>query len=354
MKYRILISIVGVALWWNACTPAPSAESKPERVAVTVEKVLLQNRGDLVSLSGTVEPVRQSVISTRIMGQISRYLVHEGELVKAGQLLVSIRSNDIKAKAEQVAAGIAEAEAAFENAKLDYARFQALKASGSATAKELDDMTARYKMAEARLEAARKMEVEVAEMMDYAQIRAPYAGVVTQVFLNDGDMASPGMPLVAVEGVGAYEVKFLLPENLISKIEVGQEVSVEIPSVSAQLTGKIKEISPSRIHSGNQYQATAWVDHWNGLAVKSGMFARVGLVRGDEMSLMIDNKHLIYRGQLIGIWGVTADKKAILKWVRIGKAVGNQTEILSGLGEGDFWITGSTGRLYDGAPVSFE
>ena len=91
------------------------------------------------------------------MGYVNKVHVNVGDKVRKGQLLVSINNNDLQAKRAQVNAGITEATAAFNNAQKDYNRFKNLFANNSASQKEMDDMTANFEMAKARLEAANQM-----------------------------------------------------------------------------------------------------------------------------------------------------------------------------------------------------
>ena len=94
--------------------------------------------------------------------------------------IAAIRSNDLKARQNQIAATIDEVQAAFENAQNDFRRFQSLFDAGSASKKELEDATTRFKMAEAKLASVSTMKDELNEMASYADLRAPYNGVVGQ------------------------------------------------------------------------------------------------------------------------------------------------------------------------------
>ena len=137
---------------------------------------------------------------------------------------MSINNTDLQAKRAQVNASITEATAAFNNAEKDYNRFKNLFADNSASQKEMDDMTANYEMAKARLEAAKQMKNEINAQFAYSNITAPFSGVVTSKFIEAGDMANPGMPLISIETPGNFEVMAMVPETEISEIKKGTKL----------------------------------------------------------------------------------------------------------------------------------
>lgn len=87
------------------------------------------------------------------------------------------------------------------------------------------------------------------------------------------------------------------------------------------------------------------------------MFANVSFPVADETqsnsltSLFIPKSALVEQGQLVGIYTL-AENKALLRWLRIGKEVGDQVEVLSGLSAGESYIVSSEGRLYNGVAVT--
>lgn len=354
MRYSVLIIGLAALLSVSSCGKKQDAAENRPTIKVEVKQADSAFLGHGVSFSGKIEPVKQSVVSTRIMGQILQFYVSEGQLVNRGDLLVSIRSNDIKARQNQVAASINEIKAAYENAESDYRRFKSLYDSGSASKKELEDMTTRFKMAEARLASVSTMEDELAEMMSYADVRAPYAGVVTQKFLNGGDMASPGMPLLALEGGDRFQVSFMVPESEINALHIGDKVTVTVHTTGQMAQGVVSELNPSRIHSGGHYQVVAQSDEFDRQTIKSGMTVLVVPDKLQKKSVTVDRKALVTRGQLIGLWCVTDQGQALLRWVRVGLVADHQAEILSGLTVGDSYILSASGRLFDGAYVAVD
>ena len=236
--------------------------------AVTVKvNMPSSENGAYLTASGKIEAVQNANLSTRMMGFVNNVHVKVGQKVTQGQLLVSINSADISAQKAQVSASITEAEAAFNNAEKDYNRFKALFESNSASQKEMDDMTAHFEMAKARLEAANQMKNQVNAQLSYSNITAPFSGIITGKFVNKGDMANPGMPLLSIENPDLFQVMAMVPESEITKINTGTEVKVVVKSTSQLLNGKVTEVSTSTKNTSRQYLIKVIIDKIVGIII---------------------------------------------------------------------------------------
>jgi RND family efflux transporter MFP subunit len=293
-----------------------------------------------------------------MMGYVTKVNVKVGQNVSAGQLLVSINNTDLQAKKAQVDASITQATAGYNNAKKDYDRFVNLFAQQSASQKELDDMTARYEMAKAGLEAAKQMRNEVMAQFSYSNITAPFSGTVTNTFVKEGDMANPGMPLVSIEGASRLQVTAMVSESDISNVKNGMPVKINVKSLNKEVAGKVSEVSLSAKNTGGQYLVKVTLDKMD-KEILSGMFVNVQFqkekkeitqsVKSDIV--LVPESALVRQGQLTGVYTVGSDNVAILRWLRIGKTFGNQLEVLSGLSADEQYIVSAEGKLFNGAKV---
>jgi len=328
-----------------------------EAVPVQVITPTSQN-GTFLTASGKIEAVQNANLSTRMMGFVNNVHVKVGQKVSQGQLLVSINSADISAQKAQVSASITEAEAAFNNAEKDYNRFKALFESNSASQKEMDDMTAHFEMAKARLEAANQMKNQVNAQLSYSNITAPFSGIITGKFVNKGDMANPGMPLLSIENPDLFQVMAMVPESEITKINTGTEVKVVVKSTSQLLNGKVTEVSTSTKNTGGQYLIKVIIDKTDDKLL-SGMFTSVQFpiektTKSDKGLILIPKTALIKQGQLTGIYTIGNENTAILRWLRIGKNYGDNVEVLSGLSSDEQFIVSAESKLYNGAKISIQ
>ena len=331
-------------------------------IAVIVSGTTENSNSPYVTASGKIESQNSANVSTRMMGYVTKVHVKMGQKVSAGQLLMSINNADLQAKKAQVDASILQATAGFNNAKKDYERFQNLIAQQSASQKELDDMTSRYEMAKAGLEGAKQMRNEVMAQFSYANITAPFSGEVTNTFVKEGDMANPGMPLVSVEGNGLMQVMAMVSEGDISSITNGMPVTVLVKSSNQQIKGKVSEISGSATNTGGQYLVKINLEKAD-KNVLSGMFVNVKFPIEKPKAttetktpdkVLVPTSALVTQGQLTGIYTVSSEKTALLRWLRIGKNFGDQVEVLSGLAADEKYIVSAEGKLYNGVSVSVQ
>lgn len=328
-------------------------------VSVVVAKVTANDDNSPLVVSGTIEAVNSANLSTRLMGYVERINVKVGDKVSKGQTLIVINNTDLQAKRAQVNAGISEAKAAFTIAEKDYNRYKNLFEQNSASQKELDDMTAHYNMAKARLEAAQQMKNEINAQFAYTNVKAPFSGVVTGKFIDEGALANPGMPLLAMESPQNFEVIARVPEAIISNIKEDEAVNVVVSSIDAELKGKVSEVSTSSANSGGQYLVKLSLDSKND-KVRSGMFASVRFPNiknqksNSTTTIMIPKDAIITNGQLSGIYTVSQQNTAVLRWLRLGKTFGDKVEVLSGLSADESYILSSEEKLYNGAKLSIQ
>lgn len=348
--YKFFMLALATGLLLASCGNKNQKETQETGVPAKATNITASVVPKTYQYSGNVASVKKSTLSTRIMGQIENVYAHKGDEVKKGQLLLAIRSNDILAKKSQVEANILEITAAYKNAEADFNRINALYSTQSATKKELDDITTHFNMMKAKLKAAQKAKAEIEEMMTYANIRAPYAGVITNRFVDAGDMANPGMPLLAIEAPGQFEVITRIPESEIHLVNHGDTVKVMLKNSKESITGIVSRVSTSSRLSGAQFETSVQLlpSPEQKKFIRSGMFAQVKLNKGVDEKIMVSKDLIINRGQLTGIWTVSGDNQALMRWVRLGKMDNDQVEVLSGLSEGDRLITECNERLYDG------
>ena len=314
-----------------------------------------------LTLSGQVEAGQTANISTRVMGYITKINVKVGDKVNKGQLLATISNDDILAKRAQTGAMIAQAEAALKSSQKDYDRFTTLYKQQSATAKELDNVTLQYQTAKSGLEAAKQQLNEVNAMLRYTNLTAPFVGTVTQKLMDAGSMANPGMPILTVEQTGSYQVSATVPESDISLIHLGAVAAIRIDALNKTIAGSVSQIDQSSVSSGGQYLIKVQIpgNEKNGLF--AGMYANISIAQAQTAKRNINSGQIMvplsainYKDDLTGLYTIGSNHTALLRWVRLGKTIGNQAQVLSGLAANEQFIVSAEGRLYNGAAVKIK
>lgn len=351
-KITIIFAIVALILTASCGKDKAAQKATAPAIAVKVSTPLAEG-SSFLSASGKIEAVQNANLSTRMMGYVTETYANVGDKVSKGQLLLRINSADISAQGAQVSASITEAKAAFRNAEKDYNRFKTLYGQSSVSQKEMDDITANYEMAKARLEGATQMKNQVNAQLSYSNISAPFNGVVTGKFINKGDMANPGMPLISIETPGSFQVTALVPESEITKIKDGSTANVLVKSTNELLKGIVTEVSSSAKNTGGQYLVKVVLNKTEAKLL-SGMYTSVQFPVENATQtnlILVPESALINHGQLTGIYTIGNENVAILRWLRTGKTFGDNVEVLSGLSADEQFIVSAEGKLYNGVKV---
>jgi RND family efflux transporter MFP subunit len=251
-KYLHTILIVSVTIFITSCSSDKQkvVVNNLPAIKVTINKVALNTNSQFLSVSGKINASNSADLSTRMMGFVTKANVNVGDKVTKGQLLISINNTDLQAKKGQINTGITQAKTAFNNAEKNYNRFKNLFESNSITLKEMDDMTANYQIAKAGLESANHMKNEINAQFEYANITAPFSGVITGKNIEVGDMANPGISLISIENPSDFDVIAMVPESEIMQIKNDIEVKVLVKSINKSIKGKVIEVSSSAKNTG--------------------------------------------------------------------------------------------------------
>ena len=355
MKQYLIISLMAVSACSSKDKKVEQITSRGTAVHVVLSAPTIAG-GQELHISGQVQAGQTAGIATRVMGYITAINVKVGDHVHAGELLVSISNKDIQAKKAGAEAMIAEAEAATANAKKDFDRFTSLYKQQSATDKELENATQQYTSAKARLEAARQMKNEVDETLRYTSLTAPFDGTVTSKTADAGSMATPGTPILTIEQAGSYEVDAAVPEQDINKITQGKQAAITIGALNKTIQGTITAISSSSGQTGGLYMIKIAIPVTVQDGVYAGMYATVTIqTAGRDTTtageVLVPSSCVITKGQLTGLYTLSSNNTAMLRWVRLGRTYGDKVEVLSGLERNENFILSADQQLSDGTAV---
>lgn len=287
---------------------------------------------------GVAQPMAEATVSTKLMGAVTAVLVTEGTRVAAGTPLVRLDATDLDAKSRQAAAGVSAATAAHGEALAQATRIRALYADSAAPRAQLDAVEAGLARAAAGLEAARAGELELSAVRAYGVLRAPFAGVVTHRFVDVGDFAAPGAPLVTVQDASRLRVTAAVPAATALRVRAGMRLDASIEGVPAKAI--VEGVVPS---AATMYTINAIVLNHEG-RLPSGGAAVLAVPSGAaERVLLVPQAAIVREGDLTGV-RVVRDGRAVLRWVRLGDSLGSGVVVLSGLQAGERVALPAAGR----------
>ncbi len=333
-----------------------------ERPVVSGVKTKVLKRIKTVELyrtSGTVKAGTISDVASRVMGKVTSIEVREGDRVAVGQVLLTIEDKDIWQRARAAEEGYREAENALKAAEhnkrlteLTYERYKNLYNDRAISLQEMDEIETRknvaasdYERARAALNRAKANYEEARVNLDFTNVRAPVSGTVTRKNIEVGSMASPGLPLLRVEDDSSYRIDVNVDEAFYDKLSPGAPVTVKIGSSEQKVVGKVSEVVPAIDPTTRTFLVKIALD---GELLKTGQYARILIPVGVKEAIIVPEKAVIEKGQLVGVYTVRKDGVINYRLVRIGAEHDGGVEVLSGLKEGDTIIMEGADKAIDG------
>jgi membrane fusion protein, multidrug efflux system len=245
------IAIAGLLLTACGEPPAPAVAVKPVFVTTVTPANTAQSR----SFTSVVRARVETELGFRTGGKVVERLVEVGDSVKAGQVLARLDAADyqlaVKAAADQVQAASVDAQ----QAASDEARFRRLLADGSVGAADHERQKARADAAAARVDQA-KRQLELARNREaYATLVAPYAGVVTTLRFERGQVVAEGQPVLSLARDGEREIVAELPEDWVGRARSLVATAAPWNDPTSQVRLVLRELSPQASVQGRTYRA---------------------------------------------------------------------------------------------------
>lgn len=337
MKNRILEW--GIALSVLTFAGCGSHESESEAplsegmspVSVELAPVDEAQVATLIDVTGIVRAADRASLAPKVMGTIIELPVELGQRVEAGELLVKIEAAEIGAR-------VLQAEAQLKQAERDLHREQGLLEKGASTEEMVNNLVDRVAVMQAMVAEARAM-------AGYTEIRAPFAGQVAQKMAMVGDLASPGTPLITLEGAISFEVEANVPESLASELEVGKRYDAALPTSRQSLELTLSELSAS--FDASTRTVLAKFSAPRNEQLRSGQFVRVQIPGQVAPRLIVPEGAVSKNGQLEQVY-VAQDGRAVMRLVKTGSKRDGMVEILSGLDAGEQVIVSAEGLVREG------
>jgi RND family efflux transporter MFP subunit len=301
------------------------------------------------AFDGVVEAVRQTVVAAQVPGAVVQLAVKVGDTVAAGQVLLRL---DARAADQTAAAGDAQvlaARAALDVAAKAFARQRQLFQQHYISQAALDQAEAQLKATQAQVDAQGAQAGAARTQTGFYVVRAPFAGVVSEVPVQLGDMAMPGRPLVTMYDPAALRVTAAVPQTVAQRLAAGALPRIEFPGLPAAqqwVQPRQAQVLPTVDAATHTVQMRA--DLPAGLAALSpGMYARLWLpvaaggtsAAGAPAALSVPLTAVVRRAELTGVYVLDTAGKPLLRQVRLGRTEGSAVEVLSGLMPGERVVT---------------
>jgi RND family efflux transporter MFP subunit len=330
-------------------TPSPAPEPVRARV-VAAERIELP---ETIALRGTVEAAGSAVVSTRVMGTVTRVHAAAGERVARGDLLVEIDPQTSQGQLAQAGGALAQAESARALAEKNFRRFEALAERDAASELEVDQARAQLQQAAAAVTQAEGAVAAAGSLAGDANVRSPFAGRVARRMVEPGDLAAPGRPLVEIEPDGERRLVVPVPASLQARaaLAVGNPVAVSLddrPELG-RIAGTVVEVAPGADPASHAFAVEIALPV---PAVATGTSGRAWIDTAARPAVVVPRDAILTQGGLELVVLRDADGRTTTRLVTTGALVEpDRIEVLSGLAGGEPVLVGLGALPQAGSPV---
>ncbi len=392
-RSSLVAAMIFSAAFGTSCARSGGVEASQsvmtETPTVAVVKATRANLASDLVLTAEFEPFQEIDVMAKVSGYIKQIKVDIGDRVKEGQLLATLEIPEMQDDLTRAAAAIEEAnaelatardelqrsESAHDMAHLSYSRILDVskKEPGLVPQQDVDEAHSRDLVSEAQVAGAKshitaceqRIRVSQAEqarfktLFQYGVITAPFAGVVTKRYANNGSLIQAGtasqsqaMPVVRLSENGLLRLALPVPESAVPLIHLGEEVEVRVSAMHRTFPGRVARFSDQVDQSTRTMKTEVDVPNPT-LVLIPGMYAEVDLVTDQQKNVLsVPAEAVDGSGSSARIFKVQPSGKIEIVPVRLGIETARQTQILSGdLKEGDDVVVGSRSGLKDGNKV---
>ncbi len=292
---------------------------------------------DEVAATGEIEAIQSIELRPEVEGRIVAILPREGQEVAAGTPLFQIDSVELSAQVAQLAAQR-------DLATQDLARTKDLLAQNAASTQDLEHAEANARSMEAQY---RLMSTRLAR----TTVRAPFAGVVGQRFVSQGDYVNNTTRLCTLQTVNPMRATFNVPEKYAQALKRGQEVAFTVAAIpNRQFVGEVDFVDPVVSSPGRTILVKAHVPNPQRL-LQPGMFIEARLVTAVRPKAVVVPEDAVVPLQGANFVWAVQEGKAVRRQIGIGVRTPGFVEITSGVDAGEQVVVGGLDLLFPGAPV---
>ncbi len=303
---------------------------------VVTAKIELQAMVDEIQALGTANANESVEIKSRIASLVDRIVFVEGQLVKAGDLLIELESSEI-------VAGLAVAEASLSESRSLYNRNKSLTDTHVISASTLEQLLAQVRVDEAQVEVAKAR-------LANSRIRAPFSGRIGLRRVSPGSFVNSLTVITTLDDVSTIKLDFSVPEAFLTVVKEGMSILAEsIVYPDRVFEGRVASIDTRLDPVSRAVQVRAVIPNDDG-AIKPGMFMTVNLQRDRGDVLVAPEQSIVPEGTTQYVF-VVADGVVEKRAVVLGRRIPGFVVITEGVAAGEFVVTEGTGKVRQGSQV---
>lgn len=335
-RFLLFFALAGVLGACEEDQSAPDRGSWGSAAIVVTQQVNRQHLVDEIEALGTARANESIEIRPRISSLVETIVFNEGQAVEAGDVLVELEDNEIRA-------GLALAEASLSESRSLYDRSRSLADTQAISVSNLEQLLAQVHVDEARVEAARAR-------LENTIIRAPFSGRIGLRRISPGSFVDNGTVITTLDDVSRIKLDFSVPESFLTALSAGMSIDAHsLVYPDRVFNGTVSSIDTRLDPVSRAVLVRAIVPNDDSL-LKPGMFMSVDLKRDRGDVVVAPEQAIVPEGGNQYVF-VVADGVAEKRRVELGRRIPGYVSIVSGLEAGESVITEGTHKVRDGSAV---
>lgn len=368
MKYVLTVMVscsVGGLLMGAGCSASRDEEAAAEQTGkspvVDIAVIEPWQMGMRRRLPGVVLPERRAVLSSRASGTIRTVRVRAGDRVVAGDELAQVESRDLEALVVAAEEQLEAAKSARDQAVRDVDRLERLAHEDLIAHQRVEHARVRLQESEAKVEQADAMLTAQQVNRSYAQIIAPFSGVVAEVVLDEGSFTGPGQPVLILEDRSSLRIDIPVSTEMAQHLSTNQNLFVDPSNLKEPLRVAYVATIPA-LGDTSAGQVVRLAVEASSSGIQPGEVVEVLLeTAGAKGWVALPRTALIQRGQLTGTMVAKRGHSGAsleLRWIRLADGdVPEHDEIIAvaqGLEVGEWVVLDPSVDLRAGQRVQTE
>jgi RND family efflux transporter MFP subunit len=358
----VVAALAAAALLTVAACKKPAAKTGAEAetfgaAPVKVFKAARERITEKITYTGTLEALDKINITPETGGKIARIYVEPGDRVGKGQLLAELETESIRLQVRQAEAGVAVAEASYNDALKNKERMDRLLKESAVSAQQSEKIQLAFDAATAQLEQARAGLNLARHALDQSLMKAPFAGIIASKNAEVGDVINPMMGGAYGGGAGGVltlmdystiKLAVSISSEDIGRIRKGQEAVLRTGSFPGRdFRGVVRVVNLAADPQNKKFEVEVHVDNPEAL-LRPGTFGDLVFeVQSHENALVVPQTAVLENTYVF----VADGGKAVRKNVTLGLQNTTMVEILGGLGDGEAVIVEGNYGLEEGSPI---
>jgi multidrug efflux system membrane fusion protein len=363
----VALAVAALAAWYwfgHGASDAVKASGKGDAASRPMPVVAAPARkGNIdvyIDALGTVTPLNNVVVHTRVDGQLMSVAFREGQNVKAGDLLAQIDPRPFEVMLTQANGQMARDQAQLKNAQVDLERYQTLLSQDSISRQQVDTQAALVRQFQGAVESDKGAIDNARLQITYARITAPISGRVGLRQVDPGNIVHAGDSngLVTITQVQPVTVIYPVPEDnvprIVKRMQSTQSVAVDAFDRSGKTrlaTGKLLTIDNQIDTTTGTVKVKAEFPNTDS-ALFPNQFVNVRMVvETHEDSTLVPTAAIQRGAPGTFVFLVKEDKTVAVTSVQLGAVSGETTEVSKGLAPGNLVVVDGADKLRDGSSV---